>query len=136
MAIRELELQKAVYTNLSTGAYTVLDSPPTEPVLPLITLGDNIVVDSDTKTSDRTVHLVTIHTWSKGNSKAEIYTMNDFVKTAIKDSTLSVTGFNVDNVTTELLTVMKDADYTGAVYTDIDGVVLHGVLQFNVTLSN
>lgn len=136
MSIRTVELHKAVYTALNTGDYTVMDSPPDEPILPLITLGDVFVTEDDTKTSRRSTHLVTINTWSKGHSKLEVYQMNEFVEQAIRYGTLSVTGFNVDRVSTELIQILRDADYTGAVHTDIDGIVYHGVLQFNITLSS
>lgn len=135
MAIREIELQKAVYTALNTGQYAVADVPPIEPVLPLITLSDIAVVTDDTKTTDRTVHRLQVNAWSKSHSKVEVLTMMEFIKVKLVDTAFTVTGFNVDNVVLVMKETFRDANYAGAVFADIDGIVQHGVIQLDVVLS-
>lgn len=126
MAVASIELQKAVYKALNAGNYSVYDIVPPNTALPYISIGDETLTTDDTKTSKRTVHNVSIHTWSMGNSSAESKMMNHFVLQTILND-LEVNGFYVDMVNLELQTTLKEQSS--------DSTTFHGVLQFEVTLT-
>ena len=126
MAIASVELQKAVFAVLKAGTYSVHEVVPPSTKFPYIVIGEEVLTHSNTKTNKRTVHNITIHTWSKGSSSANSKVMNNFVvQTLLKD--FAVNGFNLDMATLEMQTTLKEA---GA-----DGTVFHGVNQFEITLS-
>lgn len=126
MAIASLELQKAVYSALSKGSYPVYEIAPPDTVFPYIVIGEETLTTSNTKTNKRTVHNITIHTWSKGSSSAVIKTMNDFVVQILLDGLL-VNGFYVDIATLEMQTTLKELA--------TDGTIFHGVNQFEIILT-
>lgn len=126
MVIASIELQKAIYSALKNGSYSVFEIAPPNIAFPYITIGEETLTTDDTKTNKRTVHNVTIHTWSEGSSSAEIKVMNHFVLTTILNN-LKVNGFYLDMVSLELQTTIKEQDS--------DSTIFHGVLQFEITLT-
>lgn len=127
LAIASVELQKAVYSTLKTGSYSVYEIVPPKTPMPYIEIGEEILTHSNTKTNTRTVHNITIHTWSKGNSSNNSKVMNDFVIKTLLNGFI-VNGFSMDMITLEMLTTLKE--------TNSDSTIFHGVLQFEITLSN
>ncbi|MCD4839731.1 DUF3168 domain-containing protein [Neobacillus sedimentimangrovi] len=126
MAIASLELQKTVFALLSEN-YPVYEVVPPNTPMPYITIGEEILTTSNTKTHMRTVHNITIHTWSKGKSSATSKIMNDYVVQTLLKGFL-VNGFYLDKITLEMLTTFKEEA--------TDGTIFHGVLQFEIILTN
>ena len=127
MKISSMELQKAVYKNLSEGEYDVYEVVPPDTAFPYITIGEETVTTANTKTSNRTVHLLTIHTWSKSAGSMQSKFMNAFVMKTLQNKELVLEGFLVDIVSLELLTTYKEQA--------TDNTIFHGVLQFEITLT-
>lgn len=128
LAIPSIELQKAVYQALNNGEYPVYEILPTDTAMPYITIGDEILTEDNTKTTKRTVHNITINTWSKGFDSTASKQMNHMVMSAILNLTI-VSGFLVDIITLELLETLQEQQNDGS-------AIWHGVLQFEVTLSH
>lgn len=126
LAIPSIELQKAVFTALSKSGHAVYETAPPNTVMPYITIGEEILTHSNTKTSIRTVHNITIHTWSKGSSSKESKELNEFVMQTILNGFV-VSGFDVDMATLEMLTTVKEQA--------TDGTIFHGVIQFEIILT-
>jgi hypothetical protein len=126
MAIASVELQKAIYTALKTGSYPVYEVVPPNTTMPYIVIGEEILTHNNTKTEIRTVHNITIHTWSKGSSSNESKSINDFVIKKLLAG-FTVTGFYLDKISLEMMTTYKELD--------VD-TIFHGVIQFEITITN
>jgi hypothetical protein len=126
MAIASVELQKAIYTALKSGSYSVYEVVPPNTTMPYIVIGEEILTHNNTKTEIRTVHNITIHTWSKGSSSAESKAMNDFVIKKLLAGFV-VSGFYLDRISLEMMTTFKEIN------TD---TIFHGVNQFEITITN
>lgn len=125
MVIASIELQKAIYSKLSEQ-YSVFDALPLDAPMPYIVIGEEQLLNNDTKTEGRTKHIVTIHTWSNKQSSAEIKTMNNYVVKSINEN-LMVNGFIVDIATLDMTTTIKMLEQNSYVY--------HGVSQISITLT-
>lgn len=126
MAIASVELQKAIYTALKSGSYSVYEVVPPNTTMPYIVIGEETLTHNNTKMEIRTVHNITIHTWSKGSSSNESKSMNDFVVKKLLAG-FAVSGFYLDRITLEMMTTIKELD------TD---TIFHGVIQFEITITN
>lgn len=126
MAIASVELQKTVFTALSSGSYKVHEIIPPNTPMPYLVIGEEILTYDNTKTSIRTVHNLTIHTWYQGSSSATSKVMNDFVVQTIL-GIQSVNGFYVDKSNLEMQRTIKDIDS--------EGTMFHGVNQFEIILT-
>lgn len=126
MAIASVELQKSVYTALSQGSYPVFEIVPPNTTMPYIVIGEEVLTYDNTKTSIRTVHNITIHTWHQGSSSATIKVMNDLVVQAILDG-FAVSGFSMDRSTLEMQRTIKQSD--------VEDTMFHGVNQFEIILT-
>lgn len=125
MANASIELQKSIYSKLNNGVYKVVEIKPKELIFPFIEIGEEIQRDSNTKSNLRTVHNVTIHTWSKGKDSIPSKEMNQFVKESILNLD-TVNGFEVDIVTLETMMTLKEQE--------TDSTIFHGVIQIEITL--
>ena len=125
MAVSSLELQKAVYSTLSSGTYAVYEIIPPNTEFPYIQIGEETLTTNNTKTSKGTIHNITIHTWSKGSSSANSKILNDYVAQTLLNG-FTVNGFLLDNITLEMMQTLKE--------TDTDATIFHGVLQFDIKL--
>lgn len=123
--IPSVELQKAIYSKLST-AYKVVQIKSANPSFPFIEIGNEVLLDDNTKTEKRTVHNVTIHTYSKSTSSIESKTLNHFVKESILGQ-LEINGFYVDKAKSKMVTTLTEED--------VNSVIWHGVLQFELSIS-
>lgn len=121
------ELQKAIFTKLSQGAYPVYDYLPANPEYPHIVIGEEVAIDVSTKTHDRTSHLVTIHCWSKYRGSLEVKEINNFVVDSLTESELVMTGFSLDNAQIDMVQVFKENDG--------GNLIFHGVVQLNFNLT-
>ena len=79
----------------------------------------------DTKEKDRTVHNLTLHTYSKGSSSVSAKEVNNFVIDQILNNLL-VDFFVVEMAQLVMLTTLKE--------TEISETYHHGVLIFEITL--
>lgn len=125
VAVSSLELQKAVYSTLSSGTYAVYEIIPPNTEFPYIQIGEETLTTNNTKTSKGTIHNITIHTWSKGSSSANSKILNDYVAQTLLNG-FTVNGFLLDNITLEMMQTLKE--------TDTDATIFHGVLQFDIKL--
>lgn len=125
MVIASIELQKALFSLLSTG-YSVYEVVPNNPVFPYITIKSNSKYDANTKTETRTEHMIYIHSWSKGNSSLESKQMNAFIHDKLTND-FNVNGFHVDLVSLELEANQEEQKS--------DTTVFHGTQQFQITLT-
>jgi hypothetical protein len=129
MAIPSLELQKAIYSTLSGSIYKVYEVTPLGSFTsPYISLGEETITTTDTKTDFRYISNYTIHTWSKGASSSPHKALNNFVIDRILRTPLNVNGFLVQFVSLEMLTTKKEIDETQS------QTIFHGILQFEITL--
>lgn len=117
-----VELQKAVYSTLSTSVYKVFDSLPSKQAMPFIVIGEDTLLFADTKTEGRSRHVLTIHCWSDKTSSLEVRGMNDFVMQSLFQLE-KVNGYHVDFVELELAQVFKSEDK------------YHGVISIAITLT-
>lgn len=114
-------LQKAIYSKLDRTGYKVFEIVPSNEKFPYIQIGEEILTDYNTKTDNLTVHNLTVHTWSKGNSSTESKQMNQLVKDTLLGE-LTVSGFGIVMSTLEMMTTLKEE-------TNDDSIIFHGVLQ-------
>lgn len=128
--VASVELQKAVYSTLKTGSYPVYEIVPPNTDMPYITLGDENLTFSNTKTNKRTVHNITINTWSQGSSSNESKIMNDYVLQTLING-FTVNGYDMDMITLELLRTIKEQGTES-----LSQYIFHGVLQFEIILTN
>ena len=124
MAIPSIELQEAIFSLLSPS-YKVYDSVPNDASYPHIQIGNETLTLDDTKEKNRTVHNVTLHTYTKGSSSASAKQLNHFVIDKILNE-LVVDFFVVDQVSLIMLVTQKE--------TEISEIFHHGILQFEITL--
>jgi hypothetical protein len=131
MAIPSLELQRSIYSALTTNStYKVYEITPLGSFTsPFISLGEESLLTSDTKTDLRYISNYTIHTWTKGASSTTSKTLNNFVVDRILRNPFTVNGFSVDSVTLSLLTTQKEIDETQS------QTIFHGIIQFEIIMT-
>lgn len=119
------KLQKAIYGVLSEH-YSVYEVTPLNAAFPYITIGEEAVTHNHTKTNKRSVHLITLHTWSKGQSSSQSKTMNDLVINKLLNE-LSINDYSLDEAALQLLTTLKEAA--------TDATIFHGVIQIEFIIT-
>lgn len=124
MKIASIELQKALYTELSKS-YSVLDSVILASTFPCITFGADEITDSSLKVNKITTHNIKLHTWSKSNSSIENKTMIHTLM-QLKDKDLIVDGFKIQSLKVSLTTTLIEPD--------IDFNIYHGVLEMKIIM--
>lgn len=126
MANATIELQNSIFNKLNNGVYKVVEIQPKSLSFPLIIIGEEIQRDSNDKSHYRTVHNVTIHTWTKGYDSIPSKEINQFVKESILNLD-NVNGFEVDKTSLDMITTFKEQE--------ADGTIFHGVIQIEITLT-
>ena len=129
LAIPSLELQKALFSTLSSGDYPVYEMLPSSIPKNYIILGEEMLQTDNTKTQRRTVHVYTIHTWSQGTSSYNSKIINNFVLDKLLLEEFTVPNFHVDMVNLELLTTLKEFDQ------EENDTLQHGIIQVEFTLN-
>jgi hypothetical protein len=124
LAIPSLELQKGIFSLLN-GTYPVYDFVPSVTSYPYVQIGEEVLTMDDTKEKNRTVHNITLHTYSKGNSSLGAKEVNNFVIDKILNELL-VDFFSVEMAQLVMLTTLKESE--------ISEIFHHGVLIFEITL--
>jgi len=125
MIIGQIELQKAVYKSLSKS-YFVTEIKPSEPTFPFIEIGNIIERDISIKTNKRSAYNITLHTYAKGTDSSESKMLNEYVKKKMLELN-GVNGFYLDYVALDTITTLTE--------TETDGTIFHGVLFFDVNLT-
>lgn len=131
-----LALHTAVYQRLVNDAAVkalvykdtkfkgVYDALPNDVPFPYIVIGEPSETDFDVKLKETVETLLTIHTWSDKAGKTESYKLLQAVSDALA-AFLIVMNYEVDYV----------KKVRTSVFDDIDGVLRHGVLTFEYTLT-
>ena len=127
-------LQEAVYAALTgAAAVTALVStrvydelPAAAPTFPYITIGDDTVAEMGTKTTDISEHTITLHAWSRDNSRKEAKQILDAIKATLHHNLLSVTGHAVVELHFEF----------GETLLDADGETWHGVHRYRAIVED
>lgn len=116
-------IQQAIYAAVSAAvSVPVYDDPPADAALPYLTIGDDTVVPSRTKTEDGHEITVTVHAWSLGRGRKGVKELLSEVYDVLNDKDLSVPGFSVVDVSFEYADSFRDAD----------GLTWHGVARYRV----
>lgn len=89
----EIELQQALFSALSSPAYTVKDGWYTEESLPLINIGDMEVEDGQSKVNDDWYVNISMHSWSSSKSSMEVKSMNHHIRQGLDN--VSIPGYRV-----------------------------------------
>lgn len=115
----ELELQKAIFTQLSSSSYKVNDGWFEGDILPLITIGEVNLELNDTKVNDGWQLIVTVHTWSNRTSSLQSKEMNYFVREKL--GLVEIQDYRVSSRLVRTVTLKEK---------DGDSILHHGVTQY------
>ena len=121
-----LELHKALYAGLTSHTplmdvvSDVLDDVDEGQPYPYVTIGDPVANPWDTKTSIGENITFVLHTWSDYDGKAESYRVMNLIHEALSQPLSIEGGFYV----------FKFERESQNVFTDIDGITRHGVMNF------
>lgn len=102
----------------------VYDHVPDDAPKPYVVIGEPYETDFDVKHGQTVDTQITLHAWSAQAGKTEAYKILEAVSHALAASFV-VVGYRVDNV----------KKVTTRVFDDIDGVLRHGVLTLEYTLT-
>lgn len=128
MSHASAELQATIVRALSgdpallglLGGPKIFDHAPERVKFPYLTLGRTAVIDWSTGTEDGDEHLLTLHVWSRGGSKAETYDIMDKVSTKLQDSTLTLDSHRLVNLQLQFAEARREPD----------SPTYHGILRF------
>lgn len=126
--VPSVELQKAIYGELSKGNYPVHEVvPQDEEELPMITIQSINRIPNYTKTNrKRFTYSIIIDGWSYSRSSYEIKGIEEFIYQTIMD--LEVGQFSVELVSLVMNENIKEEQTT-------DRVVHHSIQQFELIIS-
>lgn len=131
-----LSLHTAIYKQLVNDAAVktlvffdsehrgVYDHVPDDAPKPYVVIGEPYETDFDVKHGQTVDAQITLHVWSAQAGKTETYKILEVVSHALAASFV-VQNYRVDNV----------KKVTTRVFDDIDGVLRHGVLTLEYTLT-
>ena len=120
-------LQKAIYDRLSNHndlAAGVYDSVPENTNYPYVTIGDDTLIDWDTKTWKGCEVTVTIHVWTENRGRKDNKAIQKTINQILDNYALDVEGFNVVHFRQEFSNTTLDPD----------GMTYHGVMRFRALL--
>lgn len=128
MAHSSAELQTTIVQALSAdpavtallGGPKIFDHAPERVRFPYLTLGRTAVIDWSTGTEDGDEHILTLHVWSRGGSKAEVYQIMDTVSTKLQDATLPLDSHRLVNLRLQFAEARREPD----------SPTYHGILRF------
>lgn len=132
MALHSWELQKAIFTKLSSASITGIDSVsvgvfdhiPSGTTYPYISIGEETAINIGTKAKDGNEHTLTLHVWSQYQGRREIKEIMQSIYTQLHDTAISVTGASLVNIKQEFETTLMEAD----------GITRHGVIRFRAVV--
>lgn len=126
----ETAVQSAVYSaltsntslmNLISGVYDYVEDGET---FPYVTIGEAIHSEWDTNTELGETVSLTVHSWSRYRSRAEVKQIQGAVFNALNRTNLTYAGF----------TFMNCSRTGSQSFRDSDGLTIHGVQTFEITL--
>ena len=126
MIIPSVELQKAVYRELTQGEYPVYDTAPTNQELPYILIGSVTRVPNDTKTNSGYTMSMMLHAYSENNSSLEVKEMSYFIEKTLTHE-FEIEGFNNERQFLSLAT-QQEEEYK-------DSLVHHHILEITFIIS-
>lgn len=103
------------------------DNPPEDPLFPYLTYGPIRSEDNSADGARLTMHLMTLHVWSRYSGRAEALLLMGIIAAAINQAPLPLGG-GPDGA----VLVSRHIIYTD-VFRDSDGQTLHGILRLRVT---
>lgn len=95
----------------------VYDQPPTSPMFPYITLGEDQTIPDRASDYDGSDVTMTIHAWSRGIGFPEVKRIMDAIRASLTTATLTLSGHRLVDM------AMTDS----RVLRDPDGLTNHGV---------
>ncbi|MCB1504687.1 MAG: DUF3168 domain-containing protein [Hyphomicrobiaceae bacterium] len=128
MANAGLELQKAIYQALRSGAEVlgllgsakVYDDTPQRTEFPYVTFGQSLVRDWSTGTEAGHEHVITLHVWSRAAGRKQVREIMAAIETVLHDRQLTVAGHSLVNLRHEFSDARRDPD----------GETYHGTVRF------
>ena len=102
------------------GGPKIFDHAPDRVGFPYLTLGRSAVIDWSTGTEDGDEHVLTLHVWSRGGSKAEAYEIMDKVSTRLQGETLNLESHRLVNLQLQFAEARREPGEP----------VYHGILRF------
>jgi len=99
------------------------DDPPEDPVFPYLTYGPIRSEDNSADGARLTVHMMTLHLWSRYTGRAEALALMGTIAAAINSAPLALEGAAL---------VSRHIIYTD-IFRASDGLTLHGLLRLRVT---
>ena len=131
MTVGQFELQSGIFTVLNSDStltntlgVSIFDEVPEESSYPFVSIGEETVVDFDTKDLDGGDHTINIHVWSQYKGAKETKQIMDRIHTLLHNGSVSVTGFNLIRIRFEFSDILRDPD----------GVTRHGVMRFRAII--
>jgi hypothetical protein len=125
----ELEVQKAVFTNLEAdGVITaagipIYDDVPQDSVYPYIVIGDDTGIEWDTNDTTGIEATITIHAWSRERGRKQVKTIMGYIYDALHRKSLAVSGLSVVDCVWEFSETLVETD----------NITRHGVTRFRIT---
>ena len=116
------QLQKAIFSKLSTLSVPYYDDVPGDATLPYVVIGDDTLADDNTNDFIGRQATVTIHSWSDYKGRSQIKQIQDEINTLLDRQKLSIVGYNSVNCYQEYSESSLDPD----------GITRHGVQRFRV----
>ena len=116
------QLQKAVFSALSTLSVPVYDDVPSTASLPYVVIGDDTMADDNTNDFVGYQATVTIHAWSEYKGRAQVKQIQDEINSLLDRKKLSIVGYN---------SVTCYQEYSESTL-DPDGITRHGVQRYRV----
>ena len=116
-----IDLQTALYTTLSAAGLTVFDAVPDNyESFPYVTIGEDSLVQWDTKTINGFDASVTIHVWSRESGRKEAKLIQAQIYAALHNKPLTLA--------TDIMHTLQQTD--AIVLQDPDGKTRHGIQTF------
>lgn len=116
------QLQKTIFTALSSLSVPVYDDVPESATLPYVVIGDDTLVDDNTNDYAGYQATVTIHSWSAYKGRSQIKQIQDEINNLLDRQKLSIVGYNMVNCYQEYSESSLDPD----------GITRHGVQRYRV----
>ncbi|WP_185983128.1 DUF3168 domain-containing protein [Aureimonas mangrovi] len=102
------------------GGPKVFDHVPEHAKFPYLTLGRTAVVDWSTGSEDGHEHILTLHVWARGGSKAETYEIMDKVSNRLHDAVLTLDAHRLVNLQLQFAEARQEPE----------SPTYHGILRF------
>ncbi|MGH6737323.1 MAG: DUF3168 domain-containing protein [Methyloceanibacter sp.] len=121
-------LQRSIYQALAgsseltslLGGARIYSDPPHGAPFPYIALGQTVNLDWSTGTEDGAEHSVTLHVWSRADSRQEVHEIIQVIRTVLHNQPLMLEDHYLVNLRHEFTEARIDPD----------GETLHGIVRY------